>query len=408
MDMKRMKSEVSKNAALIICGFLIGMQPMLTQNAMAMTTTECLSCHTPVPPATVSSMHHALSKDCIYCHKLTSSTNGGYTVEVQKDCTVCHGMVGHEAAHDKAKPNSAECNKCHNANVVVEHANRGLNCGTCHNSSDPKVMAAIAKGKDTTGQDVFCHDCHGSVNHHSQSSCNVCHVQTGDKPLKEKCFQCHGDIMAKYNASNDTFAGLSVKQGFYATSNTKHDIECYNCHNTHVNGSIIDPDNKSTAFTATIKHPGTGAAVMDSSTFCLKCHDSTKPTGGTTVPTMRNIAATYINSGTQSEQHGAGKGSGRGVLRGPYAAVEWSSNESGVPIMPCLDCHDTHAGNGLYLLKTLTDQFGNPITLTSANFKTNSVSRWCSQCHTNPMNQLDTSKVGCITSSCHSHGNSSW
>ena len=115
--------------------------------------------------------------------------------------------------------------------------------------------------------------------------------------------------------------------------------------------------------------------------------------------------AGYGKTTYMDEQHGFAKGNGRGILRGPYAAAEW--NQDGVPAMPCLDCHDPHAGNGLYLLKTMTDQFGKPATITSANFNGNNA-RWCSHCHTNPMNKIDASKDSCITSSCHSHGNSSW
>lgn len=394
-------------AAAFVSIVMVAILTGSSREALALTTAECLACHAPTPPATISGVHHALLKDCIFCHKPVVDSNGVINFEVMKDCAVCHGTTGHEAAHDHAKPNSTECLKCHNGNVVVEHANRNLNCGTCHNSTDPKVMAAIAKGKGTTGEDVFCYDCHGSVNHHTQSACNVCHVQTGDKPLKEKCFKCHGNISAKYSASNDTFTGLGTKQGYYATVNTKHDVQCYNCHNTHVTGSIIDPENKSVAFTATIKHPGTGATVMDSTAFCVKCHDTTKPTGGTTAGTMINIKAMYLDPSSQGEQHGAKPGNGRGILRGIYASAEWSSNTKGVPTMPCIDCHDPHAGNGLYLLKTGTDQFGKPFTITSANIGGN-VALWCSQCHTNPMNKIDSSKDRCMSSSCHSHGTSSW
>lgn len=406
-----MKRRTMKTLPTVVIGCLAAMLAVLPGTARkvhALTTSECLGCHTPAPPATIATMHHQLTFECVYCHKPISDSTGGYTIDVPKDCTVCHGVNGHAAAHDHAKPNKAECTQCHNANVVVEHANRGLNCGTCHSSTDPKVVAAIAKGKGTTGQDVFCSDCHGTVNHHAQVNCNVCHASTGDSPTNDKCFQCHGSIKAKYDASNDKFAGFGTRKGYYATSNTKHDVPCFNCHNTHLAGSIANPENRSQAFTATIKHPGTGATVLDSTTFCVKCHDNTKAAGGTvTGTTMKNIAATYLSGASNGEQHGATTGQGRGVLRGPYAAAEWSSNTSGVPTMPCLDCHDPHAGNGLYILKTLTDQFGKPITLTSANI-TDNTARWCSQCHTNPMNQIDSNKVGCLSASCHSHGTSSW
>jgi hypothetical protein len=237
---------------------------------------------------------------------------------------------------------------------------------------------------------------------------------------EEICYTCHKSVRAQFNASTDRYGGLGTKKGYYGKVNTKHDVsdadqaysstktECINCHNTDVASTLIDPDNKSIPFTKTMTHPGTGETVVDSITFCLKCHDNTWAKDGSVKgpKTIKNIATRYLDpSNSVGEQHGAGPGQGRGVLIGPYASVE----NGPVPAMPCTDCHDAHGGGGIYHLKTLTDQRGVPVTITSANIGGHIVTHWCSHCHENPMNQIDGNKVGCVTSGCHSHGlNSTW
>lgn len=408
--MKRCITFLAVNAALAILLIMpfTGIKGT-SDTALALTEAECRACHT----EDSKTLHHSLCLQCGVCH--TSTWDGySYTISKITDCVVCHGSAGHEANHDVALIDSPDCLQCHAGNVVVEHANRGLGCGDCHDNPDPTVQQVIATGKgdppDILPKPVYCSSCHGFVNHHG----SLPPYQT-----EESCYQCHTSVKSQFNASTDTYGGLGTKKGYYSKVNTKHDvsdadqaysstkIECINCHNTDVASTLIDPDNKLIPFTKTMVHPGTRETVVDSIIFCLKCHDNTWAADGTVKgpKTIKNIATRYLDSSSQGEQHGAGPGQGRGVLIGPYASVE----NGPVPAMPCTDCHDSHGGGGIYHLKTLKDQYNKDITITPKNIGAHDVAHWCSHCHKNPMNQIDGNKVGCISSSCHSHGlNSTW
>lgn len=370
----------------------------------------CAECHA----INVVTEHANRNLNCEVCHK---STTPAVIAAIEKGsgpagqivyCSDCHGPTDHAANHDKAQINSPNCLQCHNGNIVVEHAIRDIVCADCHSSIDPRVIAAIGKGSGPNGQIVYCTDCHLTIHHESLPPYTT----------EDICYQCHTDVKAQFNAGNDRYGGLGTREGYYAKVNTRHDIsdadqlysstkiECINCHNPYKAPGLADPDNTSIQFTKTMVHPGTGLTVVDSITFCLKCHDNTWAPGVKGPKTIKNIATRYLDpSNSGGEQHGAGPGQGRGKLIGPYASVE----NGPVPAMPCTDCHDSHGGGGIYHLKTLTDQYGVPVTITSANIGGHIVTHWCSHCHENPMNQIDGNKVGCTTRQCHSHGlNSTW
>ena len=250
------------------------------------------------------------------------------------------------------------------------------------------------------------------------------------------CFnvECHPGTSDEFNPiSEDQYAGLGTSKGYYGTVNTKHDVldsdqtysgtvmECNNCHDVHsatkpsVDPSeniIIDPDDRSIPFTGTMTHPGiAGGTVMDSITFCLKCHDNTWPTDVTGPTPIIDIADKWLlTQGGDKDEHGAAEGSQGGLL-GPYLGV---SNP--VPPIPCTDCHDEHGAGGIYHLKPLMSNqehiTGNPdflVTITSANMTTADPKFWCSHCHDDPMNQISGgNKTDCITSGCHSHSSGSF
>lgn len=166
----------------------------------------------------------------------------------------------------------------------------------------------------------------------------------------------------------------------------------------------INPEDRS-PFNRTMIHPGTGELLIDSITFCLKCHDNTWSKNVTGPSVMKNVSKTYIDPSSKGDEHGAKSGSNKSVLIGPYASRGRSIS---VPAMPCSDCHDLHGNGGLYHLKTLTDQYGVPITITSQNIESHVVAHWCSHCHRNPMNQLDGTKNRCLSRACHIHGSGSF
>ncbi len=142
-------------------------------------------------------------------------------------CADCHGVVDHAGAHDHAVITPGMCIDCHADNVVVEHIdNHGLECATCHNSSDPLVVNAIATGM--AGTDVDCNACHGVTDHAAAHDHAM--VPSGD------CLRCHsGSIVSEHAA---------------------HGLDCATCHGSS------DP-----AVTAAI-----AAGMAGSDVFCAACH----------------------------------------------------------------------------------------------------------------------------------------
>lgn len=143
-----------------------------------------------------------------------------------------------------------------------------------------------------------------------------------------------------------------------------------------------------------------GEQIPDYVSFCLQCHDNTwAADGSVSGPSVaiKNVAEGYLDP--RVDEHGAASGSGNSTLRGPYASY---GSTTGVAPLPCTECHNPHGGDGIYNLRTLTNQYGREITLTSENIDTNEVAHWCSHCHDNPMNQLGSNKGKCFD--CHKHG----
>ncbi|HEY9246356.1 MAG TPA: cytochrome c3 family protein [Candidatus Methanoperedens sp.] len=262
---------------------------------------------------------------------------------------------------------------------------------------------------------------------HSAIDCSICHAQLRSEQI---CYQCHNNsknsangtnIYVQFTMSNDTFPGMGINKGYYNTVNTRHDItasdqnysftklECTDCHSAH-NASgqnvVIDADT-GTSFNKTMIHPGTGQVILDYVTYCLKCHDNTWSPNVTGPSIITNISYVYFNLNTSNkgDWHGATGGDkyNNSFLIGPYLSQK---GRSYVPAMPCNDCHDSHGSGNLYSLKTLTDQYGVNINITSQNINNSDVAHWCSHCHKDPMQQNTSTqtKGNCLTSKCHSHG----
>jgi hypothetical protein len=250
------------------------------------------------------------------------------------------------------------------------------------------------------------------------------------------CFagDCHPDVDAQINASTVTIDTNGLSYTAYYSVNTRHDIldtdqafsgailECTNCHGgtTHkidsvfVSGAIystlIDPDTGN-AFTATTTHPGTGATMLDYTTFCETCHDGDMSGTGATAPTdvLVNIKSKHSAGSTA---HGAGGSSLKHDLDGDYAA-----GTAPFGVMPCNDCHESHASShvegGIYHLKTLTVPIYGQETITAGEIALASDDyaqvRWCWACHesvTWASNHNMGNKADCFT--CHSHAQSKW
>ncbi len=99
---------------------------------------------------------------CDTCH-LSTKVNVIQTITDGKTgCVNCHNTpeTNHESVHISKM--DANCTKeCHKASLVQEHTanpktqTKSLTCGTCHESKEPKVVAAIANNKIECG---YCHN----------------------------------------------------------------------------------------------------------------------------------------------------------------------------------------------------------------------------------------------------------
>jgi len=156
-------------------------------------------------------------------------------------CDDCHADY-HSASHDNTGfpiPQPLSCENCHSGNVVTEHlVNQSLECGSCHSSTDPQVIAAIQAGQGPTGTyqdcnachvadhasahdhvgfpDGDCHRCHSSevvTEHaaHGYNDCGVCHddpaydaiIDLGKSGVDVTCFDCHTDTETGHASAHD-------------------------------------------------------------------------------------------------------------------------------------------------------------------------------------------------------------
>jgi len=157
-------------------------------------------------------------------------------------CDACHADY-HSAAHDNTGfpiPQPLSCEACHSGNVVTEHlVNQSLECATCHNSSDPLVIASIQVGQGPDGTYQDCYACHGAADHasahdhavlpdkscnrchssaivtehaaHGFNDCGICHsnpayddiIEQGKSDIDVTCFACHPDAEADHAAAHE-------------------------------------------------------------------------------------------------------------------------------------------------------------------------------------------------------------
>lgn len=163
----------------------------------------CWMCH-PTYPA-----EHPMD-DCGACHGGTETGDGviGHTVLEILDmpCVDCHGGNGiyvsvaplHDFAGD-AMHTTDRCGPCHSGSLTVEHQHFGLTCMTCHDSTAPDVVAAIAAG------DTRCVSCHAADAHGNDH----------DSSVDPACAACHS---------------VAISQVHLAASSSSSDRLCMSCH----------------------------------------------------------------------------------------------------------------------------------------------------------------------------------
>lgn len=138
-----------------------------TSSGVRLTFDDCAKCHTSLDNIT---RHHDLittaGKKCTDCHQLTAGSSDNFTVQVVRECQVCHGI----SVHDTVQHRVDSCGGCHGSNLVDVHSgwrssssSPAAGCYLCHTSNNTKVRQTIAKG--ISGETVSCTDCHGSNPH---------------------------------------------------------------------------------------------------------------------------------------------------------------------------------------------------------------------------------------------------
>ena len=338
--------------------------PLGGREALALTEADCRTCHTGDPTTgSVSPQHHALIQSkglsCYTggtttgCHNLVSDGSGGFTIEVVRDCIVCHGQVDHLTQHNMLSA-ATDCAGCHTQTPVAEHLNRTSTCFTCHNSTKPEVQQTIAAGK--AGTPVNCLNCHGAVNHiaqhdkavpapdcvqcHAQgvvyehlnrtSTCATCHQSTrpevqkaiadGRAGITVDCVTCHGAVnhIAQHDkVSTPTDCSSCHNQGVVYEHTTRHStcatchastnatvqqtiaagragtmVSCANCHGTP---NHIAQHDKALASVdcAQCHNLGVVNEHLSRTSTCATCHSSTNPTVQQTIAAGKAGTAVY-------------------------------------------------------------------------------------------------------------------
>lgn len=327
-------------------------------------TANCADCHyAPQYPyhTQQDSKHTAVfgAGGCNNCHaamltteheKATSTTNDGQPITCEtchvgspswvakvkpwdKTCAACHPFVqtGHHDLHQYAQmQTSCQAAGCHVNWLDDEHANRGLNCNTCHDYKgtklDPqKVKAAITnhdrsctachpgagahyeqhKASITDDQCMICHKNNLVDEHQARGlTCATCHEYVGGSlnafdvtsAIASNNVQCgachkysHSDLRAEFNASyhpafepgaNPNVSGL--KSPWTSTSITK----CTDCHAASSSYPVTAKDGSKVYLKASwnadgrygVEHKDDKNSSGDA--LCLLCHGSMTATHG--------------------------------------------------------------------------------------------------------------------------------
>lgn len=128
---------------------------------------------------------------CTTCHPDAATSN-----DMGDNCSLCHTSP-HKGTpvsfHTRADVSA--CTPCHVSDVSVEHARYGRTCLTCHQSTDPAVVAAIA------AHQTACAACHPGATHASADAkhqaavakCTLSGCHTGQLPALHgsRCSSCH-------------------------------------------------------------------------------------------------------------------------------------------------------------------------------------------------------------------------
>ncbi len=181
---------------------------MVIKHTTTTAFTSCSECHSSL--LTTEHTNHGF--DCNTCHGAgASQTVKDAIANNDTACGACHASADHASLHDGGIP-STNCAQCHQANISAEHGN---DCDKCHQSTDSKVVAAIA------GHVVTCTACHPTYHNGGQPYSGAADPSQGAQTY---VYMKWGDIKAP-----EVLANTGSPHGGYVTTSVK----CAVCHSTH-------------------------------------------------------------------------------------------------------------------------------------------------------------------------------
>ena len=279
-------------------------------------------------------------KTCLDCHgKLVSRTLPHKPVK--EGCQSCHVPNGKKHPQEEVegfalvKKTPELCFSCHTNRYGEEHVHKPVHDGDC----------------------AACHDNHSANEPHLLST-----------PLPKACYFCHTDL-------RDTVAKSSLVHGGMTTERT-----CLACHNPHASAEkkILVREEKALCFSCHNQPVKTGERTLrDMKTYiekskyvhgtidnngCVVCHN---PHASNTTNLLKEAYPRGSYAQGRKDQYGLcfsschestmiedslsrETGFRNGSRNLHYVHVVRDKGRS------CLNCHDVHASNSLYLLKSTT------------------------------------------------------
>ncbi len=220
----------------------------------------CGDCHSPA-------LIPEHNDDCGMCHSSADPQVEAAIDDWDKSCDACHDVaVAHDAFHDAGLVSYAGegCDNCHADNISVEHAD---DCAMCHASTDPDVEQAIAADQVSCGAchdlsvtHLEMHEsgavnqtCVGSGCHQANlvpvhGDCGMCHASTDPDVIAAieggglACGPCHSTAHftwsspTPYRNWDDAVAAMEsdgIEPGTPHGGYTATTVKCAVCHSVH-------------------------------------------------------------------------------------------------------------------------------------------------------------------------------
>lgn len=308
-------------------------------------------------------------------------------VQRQRECTACHDAharpyaVDGKGRYDKSASSSKMlrtqvgssagkvkawtdgdpagvrvCLSCHGSNVTPIALVGGTaaygNTGGDHAGSGDRTYARSAHAAiETSGskaaiQCLVCHNEHGSATRRLVDYRSSNTTDPAANRQANLCYRCHNSGTTNTWNGRDVrteFTRASRHPSFTSTATASASATCVSCHNTHFaqrgdgvwdTDRVADPRN-------------TAKGVSDTTSFCLRCHSTTRPDGSLSIAAI-SAASELVPYEVRMRPSnlwpyftGWGKAAeGAEFTKSGHATASVSEGRAG-----CETCHDPHASD---------------------------------------------------------------